>query len=78
MIGLGVAVTIRAKAYHYFMASQFTHCTPVPTQVHKSGFVSYFTGEYNVVGWGGGQAGTHNTYKKKETMDSRKRKRMKK
>ena len=76
MIGLGVAVTIRAQAYHYFMASQFTHCTPVPTQVHRSGYVSYFTGQYNVVGWGGGQAGTHNTYQKKERTNIRKRKRM--
>lgn len=74
MIGLGVSVTIRPKSYHYFMASLFTHCTPVPIQLQKTGHISFCTGRCNVIGWGGGKAETDQTYKKKEKK-SRKRKR---
>jgi hypothetical protein len=67
MIGLGVSVTIIPKSYHYFMASLFTHCTPVPLFINDYEYVTMYSGQYNVVGWGGGKADTDNTYKRRKS-----------
>ena len=74
LIGLGISVKISSKSYHYFLASLFTHCTPVPLHInHESGHVSMHSGQYNVVGWGGGKAETDNTYRRRKSSRSRKR-----
>lgn len=76
MIGLGVSVSIHPKCYHFFMASLFTHCTPVPIQIDSSGLTSLYSGRYNVVGWGGGKADNDNTYtQKRYNLRSRSKKR---
>lgn len=75
MIGLGVSVKLVSNSYHYFMAPLFTHCTPVSLTIHKSGYVSLYSGKYNVVGWGGSQSSTQSNYKKKNARGRRKRKR---
>lgn len=76
LIGLGISVQILPKSYHYFLASLFTHCTPVPLHINnESGNVSMYSGQYNVVGWGGGKAETDNTYRRRKSRRLRKRKR---
>jgi hypothetical protein len=77
---LGVSVSIRPKCYHFFMASLFTHCTPVPIRRESSGVTSFYSGRYNVVGWGGGKVENDNTYTQKGynlRSKSRKRKQRK-
>jgi hypothetical protein len=75
MIGLGVSVSIHPKSYHYFMASLFTHCTPVPIQYDSSGYTSLYSKSYNIVGWGGGKAETNNTYRRRRSRRLRRNKR---
>ena len=75
MIGLGVSVSIQPKCYHYFMASLFTHCTPVPIQYDSSGYTSLYSHSYNIVGWGAGKAETNNTYRRRRSRRLRGKKR---
>ena len=50
--GLKICVRIRNNFYHWFLGHVITHCTPVPITCTGND-VKYYTGQYNIVGWGG-------------------------
>lgn len=52
LLGLGVSVKV-SHCYHSFMAGIVSHCTPTPISI-ACDIVSTFTGDVNIVGWGGG------------------------
>jgi hypothetical protein len=65
LLGLGVAVELCPKSYHYFFGSAFSHCTPVSLVVKDSGIIKSYTGKHNIVGWGGSASNNDNVYEKK-------------
>lgn len=52
LFGLGISIKI-SHCYHSFMAGLVSHCTPTPISIAYD-VVSTFTGDNNIVGWGGG------------------------
>lgn len=63
MLGLGVAVKICHKSYHYFFGSSFRHCTPAAITIDSKGMIaSYSNGDVNIVGWGGAQSVRRQVY----------------